>query len=213
MAIISNPAMVNSHGTFGNIVYVTRHGQTYIRTKPKNFHDKKSKKQLKRRAAITTANKPLKPLAPYAHFKYLKKGQTQRNALMKRIMKFALSYENNAWIINYDKILLSNSSLDPLRHLSATPTKNHTIQLNWEVNTGFHNTQPDDRLIVIFYNPQAKRNRVIEVSYKNILRSDIQCSHQTPKSWKGVTIYIYAYCINHNSSLISTSQCLKITAS
>jgi len=212
MAITKNILTSNTKGSIDNLVIVRRLGQTFYRRKPKHYHDAKTKNQLKSRTRLTAANEPLKPLAKYARFKYRKPGQTQRNALMKRVMADATAYKHNNWMILPEKITISSGGLPPVNNLTVASAKNHMIKIAWVDNSGYGDAKSNDEMFIIFYNPLCENNQVVEASIKSAHRSDSLCSKKVPANWSGQTVYIYVYTVSYNTLFISDSKCLTATA-
>jgi len=213
MAITRNPIIMNSSGTFDNMVMVVRHGQTYYRRKPLEFHYPNTKAQQKCTTAITVSNPPLKALKKYAHLKFTKVGQSQKDILMHHIMTYARIYENKKWKILYEKIILAIGPLSPVDELTVTHIENHNIRVSWLDNSGDYHAKPTDCMHIIFYNPSFKKNYTVEASLGKVSRAETQCAHPTPPNWKGKTIYIYVYSLSQNSRYISDTQCIKTIAS
>lgn len=213
MAISYNSLTRNTSGSFDNMVMCIRNGQTYYRKKPVKYHDARSEAQLVCRSALTLCNNPLKQLAKFARFSYRKRGQTQRNALMKRIMNEALTHLDSGWKLNPQKISLSSGPLSCVRGLNTTPGKDHRVMVSWEDTPCLYKINPDDRMFIIYYNPCCENNQVVEASLGTIHRSDFYYSYPTPPQWAGQAIYIYVYTISPDSRRISISQCKVITAS
>ena len=171
MAIIDSSIWKNARGAFDDIIFVTRHGQTYTRRRPKEYHDRNSPKQKKVRAAFTISNDLLDPLATYVRYMYGETGQNYRNALMSRIEKHAMVWHDNKWEVLYDKIILSDGYLDVVEDLTLSSNKKHKLQITWKDNSDNNHAKSDDEMIIICYSPESKRKKVVEASKRNIKRN------------------------------------------
>lgn len=136
-------------GRVGNVIMYEMFGNTYLRSRPAGYKDKKSDKQLAQRQRMKLAQNLIRHLNPLVRItmKDITTGRSTYHTTVSLNLKSAIEGEYPAQYINPEKVILSNGDLTIPDHVSADKTK-EGILLKWSVENmqeGFN--QPSDNLI------------------------------------------------------------------
>ena len=211
---INDPFLDGFTGSFRkrNIIIYKIYGKTVGRSFPSNYNLKKTEIREKQTNHLTEPNNIVKLLFPFTNFLYPhKENCSLRSSFHSHIMNDVMTYEDNQWIINLDKITLSNGNLRLLPELTISQLPNHQLKISWLNTAGKALARNDDNIIIVVYSPTVKRTKIITPSDEPIFRNQSSCTFSIPNNWQNLILYIYVYSISQTKKRISNTQFLTTT--
>jgi hypothetical protein len=172
--ILSTPA----EGKIGNLVVYTMNGNTYIRTRPSQYKDKKSTAQLQQRRRFDLVLRFLKPLKDLIRIGFANDaiGRTAFQAAQSYHLKHAINNDDSSICLDYSKTLLCKGAV-PLPQVIDVYQKEDRILIKWENSSSYQNNR--DALIVAAY-----KDGLADFQLTGIIRSKQEFEWKTPLATK-----------------------------
>lgn len=188
--IVKNPFGVLS-GKVGELVFKKGKYGPYVSSRPSKGKCKPSKAQLQQQQKMVPIVQFLKPLKDlikecYVPFKIKQAGF---NAAKSYFLKHAVELEDDHFVINYTKALVSFGDLRPIANLQMTPdAANHSINLQWTNNSQQAMAYDDDQLLVVYYAPDIN---VMGYELQVATRADEQATVVLGDVWAQTPVQVW----------------------
>lgn len=219
MAILVNPPHGNLKGKDGGIVYCTRYGVTYIRSRPEVYHDKKSEAQLLQRARFWACGMCYTVLKRSPSFTSIWRAAAagmhiSGYHLFRKVNTNA--FDINGDLYDYRKFHISKGTLQQADGFIATRKDSGTIHVKWEQKYWQNTASPSDRLGVLLFwdDPEDKEDKdrflLLDPQEWNIQRKDGEACIEVPDS--SVTeICIYCFWASAENDRFSDDICMILS--
>lgn len=144
-------------GKVGTVVGATWRGMDVLRSLPKKKKHIPSERQLLQQMKFTTVTDFLTPLKPVTSLYFgTPTGELSRyNLAMSYHLKEAVAYNGVDYDILYNKVQLTKGDLLSVQNLAASAIPHNLIRLTWANNAGQGSAKPNDRLVVVVYEPMS----------------------------------------------------------
>lgn len=193
-------------GKLGNVVGCKGKNGYYLRTRPENYRDAKSKGQMRQRSKFMLANELLKNFVPLLRIGYRdcagkRSGFT---AAMSYVMANAINQSEEGASINYEKVKIAQGTLTTAIEAKVELERGKAI-FTWKDNSGQGDAQPEDSVMILVYN-KIKGQAVYQLGAA--LRSDSHCELSLPNEWQKEDLTAYIALENEERMCVSNSECL-----
>lgn len=211
MGKIKKGAFGEFTGKVGNLVGCTWKGVPYMRTRPAHMTNPRTEKQQGQRSKFQIALHFLRTLTPFLRTGYREfaDGQTAFNAAMSYIMKNAMVEDEQGWMIDYGKVLVSHGSLTQVSAATVT-TEGNKAGFTWVDNSGQGNATATDEALIVVYNPE-KNQAVYNTAAGR--RADQKAELSLPQEWEDDLLIAYLGFGSADDESVANSVCLPIAAS
>lgn len=191
-------------GKVANIVGSRWKGIDYIRAKPQSVANPRTEGQINQRTKFTLTLRFLQ-----ANLNFIKVGyknyavkKSQFNSAMSYILNNAIVGTYPNFEIDYSLALLTrgnlSGALNPTFDLSTTGE----VEFNWDDNSSDGNASPNDRVMLVVYNPfKGESVYIIE----GLKREDLTETVNIPNSYSGDEIHMFISFINEMGTQLSNS--------
>lgn len=199
MARIKKGILGGVNGTIGNVVGARWKSIEYIRTKPAQFTDAKSDKQISVRSKFLTVVRFLQTMTELIRVGY------QSLAIKKTAFNAATSYHyKNAIVgeypdesIDLTKVVLSVGTLSGAENASVDSTVASQLNFSWFDNSGQGTANTEDIALVAAIESNEKD---VYYSMNAGKRSDAGAAVNLPSSFSGKEVHCYLFFANLSSS-------------
>lgn len=161
MARITKSPIGELSGKAGGLVFKTGKNGNYVSSLPVHRNNKPSPVQQLQRDKMTTVMEFMRPFQwAFRDFYFpFQKNKSGFHAAKSYYLKEALLFENEQYVINFSKALLTYGDLRIIENLQLTPdAEHHTLQLQWTNNSTQALAYPEDALLVLFYAPESNQH-------------------------------------------------------
>ncbi|TAJ13727.1 hypothetical protein DMA11_07655 [Marinilabiliaceae bacterium JC017] len=206
MARLNNKLLADSSGKLDLLVVYQMFGNTYVRTRPGKYRDRKSPAQLAQRQKmqlVTTFLRPFKELLRIT-FASEAQGRTAYHAAKSYNLKHGLCGEYPHQAIDSDKALLSYGPLNLPQEIKVT-RQSGGLLFEWEKNLG--DSAASDTLLVMAFNPLTLQ---MDYRFTGIHRNTGNCLWNTPLSQSGDELEVWLAFRNREETLMSDSRHVKV---
>ena len=143
-------------GRVGNVVFSSRNGVPYVRSRPAQYRDAKSAKQLAARARLTLITQLLRDLKPVIRlgFRDLPAGKSARDVAYRANAQTAVKGEYPELYVDYPSVTVSQGPLAAASEANAT-REGTTLTCSWPADGAPASApqHPDDRALLTVYDP------------------------------------------------------------
>lgn len=141
-------------GRVGTVVGYSWRGKDLIRALPKESSTAPTEAQLEQRAKFGTVIRFLTPIKEVVGAYFGKEANAKspfNQATGYHIREALLPGQNNTWLIDYQKVLISRGQLRGGDHVQVAPGGANQLNLTWIDNSGQGNADPTDIAIAVVY--------------------------------------------------------------
>lgn len=205
MSTIKQGILGGFSGKVGTVIGASWKGINYMRGIAPSVSNPRTQAQLNQRAKFSATIKFLQPLTSFLRigFKNEAVGMTAFNAAMSYTIHNAISGVYPSYEIDYAKALVSQGSLPEALNPTAVSTTASEVKFTWEDNSLDTNAMPDDKVLLVVYNPVKKRAVTVEGGNTRTSGSQVIT---LPDSFSGDEVQCYIAFQNANQSVLSNSQ-------
>jgi len=173
MARYKNKLFDSITGSLGPAVVYQMYGKTYVRTKPEDYKDRKSKAQLSQRQKFMMVMHFLKPFKDLLRISFASQaiGRSAYHAAQSYNLKNGLMGEYPGYLIDLQEALLSYGPL-PLPEQMSVVRQQDGFEIKWQTDSLNKSPRGKDMLIVIGQPIYGQHD--IEFRFTGICRSDQQ---------------------------------------
>ena len=211
-------------GRVGNVVGYMWRGQWCVRTKPRDFHDAKTEKQLEQRAlfkaSVTFAGSLKEILREGLHLPALKMHKTECNYFLM-INKGCFAMSDEELMVDYEHLRVSEGPVAPVAfsvvgdqcsvfseatqdgRVSQLNTKHltlNTITIAFEKNPEHRNCNSSDKVYVAALCP-ARGEALLSLP---VYRRTKSITMELPEAWSGEEVQLYGF-VQDNAGRCSES--------
>lgn len=161
MARIIKSPIGELSGKAGGLVFKTGKNGNYVSSLPVPTKKKPTVVQQLQRNKMTVVMEFMRPFQwAFRDFYFpFQKNKSGFHAAKSYYLKEALLYENEQYVINFSKALLTYGDLRIIENLQLTPdAENHTLSLLWTNNSSQAMAYQEDALLVLFYAPETNQH-------------------------------------------------------
>ena len=205
MAIVQNPIIGRSKGSFGNAVFSKWKGKNTLRSKALEVANPQTDLQMKQRAKFAILVALYRQFAGIfkAGFRELAVGMSEFNAFQSANLKNSfLSWSGSSWVPNFGALVVAKGSLDVTDFVSVVGSHgNSTINIVFPSTvTGNQSNGDDIRVLVVKDNSD-------EIAVVNTSRSAGSVAVGLPTAAaNGDTYHCYIFAISPDGRKVSDSQ-------
>jgi hypothetical protein len=190
MAIVKESPIGVVSGKLGQIAGAKWKGINYLRVIPGSMSNPKTDKQLNVRLKFSVTSDFIKSIRQFIKtgYKNWAVQMTPANAAFSYNIKHATlgTYPNIT--INYPNALVSRGEVAPALNPAAASTVAGTILFTWTDNSDEVNAAPDDKILLLVYNPVKHQS----VAINDIAtRADTTEAITVPHSFSGDLVHCY----------------------
>jgi len=152
MARLKKGLFNTPEGQVGNVVFSSRNGVPYVRTRPSRYKDAKTPAQLASRARLSMLSRLLSGLKPAINmgFRDTPPGKSSRDVAYRANSKSAIKGEWPDLYVDYPSVIVSQGDLSPADEASVARNGN-TLACTW---TSPEKAAPYDRALLTIYDPE-----------------------------------------------------------
>jgi hypothetical protein len=204
MGKISQGILGGFSGKVGNVIGGSWKGIDYIRIKPANVANPRTKGQVNQRTKFTATLEFLQAVKPFINvgYKNLAVKKTAFNAAMSYTLNNAITGIEPDFVIDYPNALVSkgvlSGALNPSMDL-ATPNE---VSFIWDDNSDQGNANATDKSMLLIYNPSQKESIAV---LSGATRAAGAQSVSIPATYSGDTVEVFMAFISDDGSQVSNS--------
>ncbi|MCC5935605.1 MAG: hypothetical protein JJU35_15260 [Balneolales bacterium] len=160
MARIKKGIFDPPQGSLGNLVFSSRNGVPYVRTKPETYRDAKTPAQQAARARLSLVSSLLRQLKPMLRsgFPETPPGKSSRDLAHRLNAARALRGTWPDLAIDYPNVLVSHGSLAPGSLRSSKLLPDGSLEISWAPSdTAVRMQHGSDRVMVTLLNPEQNQ--------------------------------------------------------
>jgi len=205
MGTIKQGILGGFSGKTGTVIGSSWKGIAIMRGIAPSIAQPNSPAQLAQRAKFSVVGKFLRPLIPFLRigFKSQAVKMSGFNAAMSYNLENALTGTYPDYDVDYTKALVSEGNLPGALNPEVTATVAGEIGYTWEDNSSDTNASPNDKALLVVYNPAKKR--AVNVIDGNTRAGGSQ-SITLPSNFTGDEVQCFISFSNANQSVVSNSE-------
>ena len=205
MSTIKQGILGGFSGKTGTVIGSSWKGISVIRGIAPSIAQPNTAAQLQQRAKFSVMGKFLRPLIPFLRigFKNQAIKMSGFNAAMSYNLVNALTGTYPVYEVDYSKALVSQGNLPGALNPEVTSTTAGEIEYTWEDNSSDTNASPNDKALLVVYNPA--KNKVVTVVDGNT-RSGGSQSITLPANFIGDEVQFYISFSTAKQTVISNSE-------
>jgi len=205
MGTIKQGILGGFSGKTGTVIGSSWKGIAVMRGIAPSIAQPNSPAQLAQRAKFSVVGKFLRPLIPFLRigFKSQAVKMSGFNAAMSYNLENALTGTYPDYDVDYTKALVSEGNLPGALNPEVTATVAGEIGYTWEDNSSDTNASPNDKALLVVYNPAKKR--AVNVIDGNTRAGGSQ-SITLPSNFTGDEVQCFISFSNANQSVVSNSE-------
>jgi len=205
MGTIKQGILGGFSGKTGTVIGSSWKGIAVMRGIAPSIAQPNSPAQLAQRAKFSVVGKFLRPLIPFLRigFKSQAVKMSGFNAAMSYNLENALTGTYPDYDVDYTKALVSEGTLPGALNPEVTATVAGEIGYTWEDNSSDTNASPNDKALLVVYNPAKKR--AVNVIDGNTRAGGSQ-SITLPSNFTGDEVQCFISFSNANQSVVSNSE-------
>jgi len=191
-------------GKIGNLVGIERKGKQFGRSMPRPSQKPPTQRQLDQRAKFAVAMNWLNALGSYINIGYQSGNDnaTPLNRAVSYHLKEAMLGTGQDYQMDYPKVILSRGELLVSWILEVIKHPGNIIIIKWDNPPETIYCDAEDRVNVIFYNPQKEQY----LTFENVAaREAKEVSLQMEKNFASDTIHGWMHYVNKEGNQVSTS--------
>jgi len=161
--------------------------------------------QLEQRAKFSVVGKFLRPLIPFLRIGFRSQAikMSGFNAAMSYNLEYALTGTYPAFDIDFSKALVSQGNRPGALNPEVTSSTAGEVEFTWEDNSNDTDASPDDKVLLVVYNPVKKKAVTLVGGNTRIGGSQ---SITLPSSFTGDEVQCYISFGTPTQSVISNSE-------
>lgn len=207
MGKISQGILGGFSGKVGTVIGSTWKSIHYMRAIATSVKDSRTEKQLIQRSKFLASINFLKTVTPFVRIGYRNYAyrQSEFNAAMSYMLKYAVTGDGEQATIDFDKTLLAQGSLTTATD-AAVQVEAGKATFTWTDNSNTGNAVATDKVMVLAYNKDRQ-----ETVYNTAAatRADGTAELVLPASWADDALAVYLAFYSEDGQRVSNSQCLK----
>lgn len=207
MGKISQGILGGFSGKVGTVIGSTWKSIHYMRAIATSVKDSRTEKQLIQRSKFLASINFLKTVTPFVRIGYRNYAyrQSEFNAAMSYMLKYAVTGDGEQATIDFDKTLLAQGSLTTATD-AAVQVEAGKATFTWTDNSDTGNAVATDKVMVLAYNKDRQ-----ETVYNTAAatRADGTAELVLPANWADDTLAVYLAFYSEDGQRVSNSQCLK----
>lgn len=207
MGKISQGILGGFSGKVGTVIGSTWKSIHYMRAIATSVKDSRTEKQLIQRSKFLASINFLKTVTPFVRIGYRNYAyrQSEFNAAMSYMLKYAVTGDGEQATIDFDKTLLAQGSLTTATD-AAVQVEAGKATFTWTDNSNTGNAVATDKVMVLAYN-KDKQETVYNTAAAT--RADGTAELVLPASWADDALAVYLAFYSEDRQRVSNSQCLK----
>lgn len=207
MGKISQGILGGFSGKVGTVIGSTWKSIHYMRAIATSVKDSRTEKQLIQRSKFLASINFLKTVTPFVRIGYRNYAyrQSEFNAAMSYMLKYAVTGDGEQATIDFDKTLLAQGSLTTATD-AAVQVEAGKATFTWTDNSNTGNAVATDKVMVLAYN-KDKQETVYNTAAAT--RADGTAELVLPASWADDALAVYLAFYSEDGQRVSNSQCLK----
>lgn len=207
MGKISQGILGGFSGKVGTVIGSTWKSVHYMRAIATSVKDSRTEKQLIQRSKFLASINFLKTVTPFVRIGYRNYAyrQSEFNAAMSYMLKYAVTGDGEQATIDFDKTLLAQGSLTTATD-AAVQVEAGKATFTWTDNSNTGNAVATDKVMVLAYN-KDKQETVYNTAAAT--RADGTAELVLPASWADNALAVYLAFYSEDGQRVSNSQCLK----
>lgn len=191
-------------GKVGTVVGANWRGKNVMRSRPKKSNRIPTEEQELQRERFTLVVKFLGPIKSVLtrYFGQPVSFRSRYNLATSYHLKDAVKLDNGAYIIQYNKVLISKGELQGIANPVVTLKPNAEILLDWTDNSGQGLALPNDELLVVIYSPDLD---VFELFEHTAVRDQGTVALSAASFFVGLKVHCWAGFVDDERKLSSLS--------
>lgn len=208
MATFNKGILGGFSGKVGNVVGGSWRGIDYMRSKPTKVNNPNTPAQQTQRQKFALMMGLLKKIKPViqAGFKTGNRRQTAFNSAASYNLKKAVSGTAPDVEIDFAALMVSRGTLMQAQGATAESNNPGELVFSWSDNSGMGNAQPDDRALILVYNP-VREQAIFNVE-DGPIRGDATYTMTVPDNYAGEQVETYIGFASADGSEASDSSYL-----
>lgn len=204
MGKISQGILGGLSGKVGNVVGGNWKGIDYLRIKPSNVANPRTKGQVNQRNKFTASLEFLQPNIDFVKvgYKSFAVKKSEFNAAMSYVLNNAITGDEPDFEVDYQDALLSRGTLAGAVDGSTDLTTSGEVTFSWSDNSAGANANEDDKAMVLAYNPKKRESAYILDGADRSIRQQVL---SIPSSYTGDEIHFYIAFITVDGERVSNS--------
>lgn len=207
MGKISQGILGGFSGKVGTVIGSTWKSIHYMRAIATSVKDSRTEKQLIQRSKFLASINFLKTVTPFVRIGYRNYAyrQSEFNAAMSYMLKYAVTGDGEQATIDFDKTLLAQGSLTTATD-AAVQVEAGKATFTWTDNSDTGNAVATDKVMVLAYNKDRQ-----ETVYNTAAatRANGTAELVLPASWADDALAVYLAFYSEDGQRVSNSLCLK----
>ena len=211
MAIIKQGIMGPLSGRIGPVVgCILKNGTCYLRMRPQNYQDAKTREQLKNRFKLSLNMSFMTKAKEFARMNMDRAASELRMSGVNLVLSWnyqrmsTVDEDARSGIIHYDKIVMSDGPVGGVIGQMALRTE-EGIVLAWHDNSGAVRCNPDDLMRVMVYDERLGE----ALSFYDVARRDSAgCFLALPEGWLGDRLHLWLVFRNGLHEVSMSGYCL-----
>ena len=191
-------------GSANNLVFYERNGVTCFRSKPKQYRDKKSDKQLAQRRKMALASEVYGQMGELMKRSYRnpETGASGYNRAFSHLIKEAVIEKEGEWSVDYSLVKIAKGAL-VAPNVIKSEVKDQQLSIAWDVETSREGAS--NEVLVAAYDEKGFWFRYLPVQ-----RRDGACTVALPKSFDQV-LYVWLAFYDLMNEAYSDSTCIDMS--
>ena len=194
-------------GKVGTVVGFIKKGKSFMRALAANVYNPRTEGQVNQRNKFAAVVSFVSNNLTFINqgFRFLAKGMSAANAAHSYNIKNAITGTAPDFSVDYPNALVSRGKLEGVLN-GTVGEASGTLTANWTDNSVYGNARPDDKVMLLVYNPA--RGESISLLEDPATRTDGSIATTLPGHYSGDTLHAYLAFQAANGSMVSDSSYL-----
>lgn len=207
MGIITQGILGGFSGKVGNVIGATWKGISYIRIKPVSVANPRTEGQVNQRKKFSATLAFLQPSLTFLKvgYKFYADKKSAFNAAMSYVIRNAITGTAPNFTVDYPTALVSRGKLEGVLDGAFTEASG-TFSVSWTDNSTQGNARPDDKVMLLLYNPAKAESQI--VLEDPAVRQDGGIVSVVPENYSGDSVHLFMAFQAADGSMVSNSSYL-----
>lgn len=204
MGIIKQGILGAFSGKVGSVVGFIWKGKGVIRALAPSVANPRTEGQVNQRNKFSVVGAFLSINLAFVNqgYRFLAKGMSASNAAQSYNVKNAITGTAPDFSVDYPNALVSRGKLEGVLGAAAAES-GLSLEVTWTDNSAYGNARPDDRAMLLVYNPD--KGESISLLEEEVSRGDGSIVANLPTHYTGDTVEVYLAFQAADGSMVSNS--------
>ena len=205
MGTIKQGILGGFSGKVGTVIGSSWKGISYMRGQAQHVKNPRTAGQVNQRSKFNVVLNFLQPNVPYIRIGYKSQAakQTEFNAAMSYLLKNAVEYYQQEYVMDYPYVMVSMGSLTQVTDAAVNWTAAQSkLTFSWTDNSGVGNALATDKAMPFIYN-KTKNETIYNTA--GATRTTHTMDVTVPNNWTGDKVEVYLGMVSEDGALVADS--------